>query len=312
MMLQIILKRLLIMVVKFLILTIIVFTFGTAVCMSREFCFIYETPTPASYWRWITAGLIHGDFGLTMVQGWAVLPTPVLEMIGLRLPNTLRLLGLTLILVYGLGIPLGIMSGRYSEKVRGRLIQGIGILGVSIPPFVLSMFFLRHFALRNGWFPWRGSLPIGMEREAVSFVTYQLTLLHHLILPALSMALVMLVIPMKYLASSILKVKNEIYVILARAKGASERRLIKRHILKNANTSLISSIPLQIASIISASIIIEELFALPGIARLFFQSFVYSEIELMKAIILLLGGIVLIVSFITDTVLVLKNPQLTK
>lgn len=311
-MVQLILKRLLIMISKFMALTVITFFFGYAVLrirMNNFYDFFFHQP-PINYWDWITNGLFRGDFGYTMIRGWASSPTTVVEVISRGLGNTVSLLLLTLIIVYGIGIPLGIISSRYENKFLGRFVKGFSALGASVPAFVLSLLLLRQLAFRNQWFPWRGSLPIGMERESVTFLTYFLARIHHLIIPSASMAFVLLIVPIGYLTSGISNVKKETYVTTARAKGNDERRLLKKHILKNATTPLISSAPLQISAVISGAIIIEELFSIPGVASLFWQAFIWTEIELMKGIILLFGAILLVASFISEIIIIMKNPIL--
>ena len=256
------------------------------------------------YWNWIVEIVTTGHFGWS----WRY-RAPAMVVVGMRLPNTLRLSLLTLLLVYGIGIPLGIISGRHSGTWKDRTIGMVTQIGASLPSFTLALFLLLFFAFQFRWFPTGGSLPPGMSRE-VGFIPYHIARLHHVLLPAFSLAIIQLIIPMKYLRSDIIDAKQQEFIALARAKGASEKHLFKKHIFRNSLTSLIGSFPMQLAAVITSSIIIESIFIFPGIGGLFLAAFFGNDIDLVSASVLVFGLLILLGAFIADILLIALDPRI--
>ena len=257
------------------------------------------------YWSWLVEIVTTGYFGWSFRY-----QAPAMEVVvNLRLPNTLRLSMVTLLLVYGIGIPLGIISGRYPGKWTDRAIQIVTQIGASLPSFTLALILLLIFGFQFGWFPTSGSLPPGMSREA-GFIPYHMGRLSHVALPALSLAIIQLITPMKYLRSDIIDNEQQEFVALARAKGASEAHLFKKHIFKNSLTSLIGSFPMQLATIVTGSIIIESLFTFPGIGELFFSAFSRNDIDVVSSSVLVFGLLILLGAFISDILLISLDPRI--
>jgi len=256
------------------------------------------------YWNWLVEIVTTGNFGWSW--RWQM---SAIEAVGMRLPNTFRLLVTSLLLIYGIGIPLGIISGRHSGTWKDRTIQMITQIGASFPSFTLGFLLILFLGFQLGWFPFRGSLPPGMTRE-VGFVSYHMARLHHVILPALSLAIVQLITPMKYLRSGIIDTEQQEFVILARAKGASEKHLFKKHIFRHSLISLASSAPMQIAAVITGSIIIEIVFSFPGIGNMFFTAFFEGDTGLVNFIILIFGALILLGSFISDILILALDSRI--
>ena len=258
-----------------------------------------------SYWNWLVGIVTRGDFGWS----WR-LRMPAIEAIGLRLPNTLRLAVVTLFLVYGVGILLGIISGRRVGTWKDRTIQIVTLMGSSLPSFTLALLLLLFLGFRLRWFPTSGSLPPGTDRTVVGFVAYQMRRLQHLVLPALSLAIIQIIQPMKYLRSGIIDTEGQKFVAMARAKGASETYIFRKHIFKNSLTSLIGSFPMQIAAVVTGSIIIESIFNFPGLGELFFSAFAGTDTALINSLILVFGLLILLGGFISDVLLMAVDPRI--
>jgi len=244
------------------------------------------------YWNWLVG---IRNFGMPAIE---------VEVI-----NTLRLSLFALFLVYAIGIPLGIISGRHSGTWWDQAIQMVTQIGASFPSFALALLLLLYFGFDLGWFPTSGSLPPGMSQE-VGFVSYYMGRLQHLILPAFSLAIVQLISPIKYLRSGIVDTEHQEFVTLARAKGASENHLFKKHIFKNSLTSMIGSFPIQLAALVSGSIFIEQIFSFPGLGNLFFLAFTWGATDLVSALVLVFGLLILFGAFISDMLLIALDPRI--
>src|SRR5699024_1831549 len=145
--------------------------------------------------------------------------------------NTVWLSLLTLIFTYIIAIPLGITSGRYNDTLRDQVITGYTYVGFATPLFIFGLVSLWIFGFRLGWFPTGSSVTPGLERGTFA---YFLSRLHHLILPALSMALITTVNTVQYLRNEVIDTKQKDFVLTARAKGAPESRVYNRHVFRNS------------------------------------------------------------------------------
>jgi len=255
------------------------------------------------YLNWVGGIFTAGDFGWS----WR-LRMPAMTVVGMRLPNTIRLSLFTLFLVYGVGIPLGIISGRRSGTWKDRVIRMVTLIGSSLPSFTLAILLLFFLGFRLDLLPTSGSLPPGVSRAA-GFAPYYIGRLRHLILPSLSLAIIQLIIPVKHLRGSIIDTEEQEFVTLARAKGANEKYLFKKHTLKNAITPLVSSFPIQLTTIVTSTIIIESIFNIPGIGELFLSAFAGNDTDLVNSLILVFGLIILLGSFISDVILMALDPR---
>jgi len=316
-MFKLLIRRFLLLIPQIVILSFIVFFLSDAIPeltwtldggtdMADAFIFnpYWQDTIFTRYLNWVGGIFTSGHFGWS----WR-LRMPAMAVVGMRFPSTLRLTLFTLLLVYGIGIPLGIISGRRSGSWKDRAIQMVALIGSSLPSFALAIFLLFFFGFRLDWFPTGGSLPPGISRAA-GFAPYYIGRLHHLILPSLSLAIIQLIIPIKYLRSSIIDTEQQEFVSLARAKGANEKYLFKKHILKNSLTSVVSSFPLQLTTIVTSTIIIESIFNIPGIGELFFSAFAGNDTDLINSLILVFGLIVLLGSFISDVILMAIDPRI--
>ena len=298
-MLKLIGKRFLMVIPQFIILSFLVFL------LASLFGFSGNDSIFVRYWRWLTVIITTGDFGRSLNYGESAM-----AVVFMRLPNTIRLSLITLLLVYGIGFPLGIMSGKSHGGLKDQIFRVFTIIGTSFPSFALAMLLLLLFGFILRWLPTGGSLPPGMTREAVGFSMYHMTRIRHMILPAFSLAIAQFVIPMKHLKSEIVDTYQQEFVALARAKGGSEAHIFKRHIFKNSLGSILSSVPMQISAVIGGSIIVESIFAFPGLGGEFFWALLSGDLSLASASIFILGLIVILGAFISDLMILILNPRI--
>ena len=318
---KLIIRRLLILIIQVVILSLVLFLLvtpreqfrwaeiitDTYVKIGYQFVYLSFQDMLIEYWQWLVGIVTTGDFGWSQSFGM-----PVTEIIGRRLPHTIRLLIVTLLIIYGIGIPLGIVGGKKPGSLKDRFVLMITQIGASFPTFTMGyilMLFLVFgliFGIRR--FPLSGSLPLGVYRENGLF-QYELARLLHVMLPALSLALVQLVMPVKYLRSGILDTIKLPFITTARAKGVKDKHIFKKHILKSSLLPLIATFPMQLVAVISGSIIIERIFVFPGIGQLIFIAFQYGDFGLVMALGLMLVVTVLLLNIIADVLIMKLDPR---
>lgn len=171
----------------------------------------WNDPWHEQYVRWM-GGVLQGDFGQSFR-----FKMPVTELIGQRIVNSFWLSVATLILTYLIAIPLGIVSGRYNDTWRDQLITGYTYVGFATPLFIFALVTLWLFGFQLGWFPTSGSVTPGLEPGTFD---YFISKLYHLLLPALSMALITTYSTIQYLRNEIVDTKHKDFILTARAKGA--------------------------------------------------------------------------------------------
>ncbi|MGO4180555.1 oligopeptide ABC transporter permease [Paenibacillus sp. TAF43_2] len=260
-----------------------------------------NNPWYVQYWDWITKA-VQGDFGQSFR-----FKMPVSELIGERMMNTVWLSIVTLILTYLIAIPLGITSGRYNDTWADRFITGYTYIGFAAPLFIFALLMLWVFGFHFGWFPTGGSVAPGLVPG-----TFQhfMSKLYHLLLPAISMALIATVSTVQYLRSEIIDTKQRDFIITARAKGASESRVYNRHILRNSLLPIAAFFGYEITGLIGGSVFIESIFSYPGMGYLFLNSIALRDFSVVTALVLLYGVASIIGALISDIVLSIVDPRI--
>ena len=291
---KLIIRRLLMLVLRVFILSFVVFYFLVP-WLSLDEVFYW-------YWTWMR-GAVTGNFDWSWQFNMSVL-----DVIRLRLPNTIRLIVVTLIMIYGIGIPLGIISGRNPNSWKDRITLMTTQIGASFPPFTLALVLIITFALGLRWFPHRGSISVLMVHET-RFFHYQLARLHHVILPALSLAVAQFIIPMKYLRGGIIETTKQAFITTAWAKGVTEKDVFKKHVFKNALPPLIAVFPVQLATVISGAIIIEGIFVFPGLGDLIFTAFRVGDVWVVLTLTLMLGITTMLLTIIADILVIKLDPR---
>lgn len=260
-----------------------------------------NNPWYVQYFDWIK-GVLQGDFGQSFR-----FKMPVSELIGERMINTLWLSLATLILTYLIAIPLGIISGRFNDTWLDRAITGYTYIGFAAPLFIFALVMLFVFGFQLGWFPTSGSVSPGLEPGTFA---YFISKLNHLLLPALSMALITTVSTVQYLRSEIIDTKQKDFIVTARAKGNSESRVYNRHILRNSLLPIAAFFGYEITGLIGGTIFIENIFGYPGMGELFLSSISLRDYSVMTALVLLFGLAAIIGALLSDIILSLVDPRI--
>lgn len=258
-------------------------------------------PWHIKYGEWVQ-GLVKGDLGDSFR-----FKMPVTELIEQRLVNTFWLSVVTLIFTYLIAIPLGITSGRYNDSILDQAITGYTYLGFATPLFIFALVMVWVFGFQLGWFPTSGSVRPGLTPGTFEYV---LSKFYHLLLPALSMAMIATVSTVQYLRSEIVDTKQRDFIVTARAKGASESRVYSKHILRNSLLPIAAFFGWEISSLITGTIFIEQIFSYPGMGALFLESISMRDYSVVTALVLLFGIASILGALLSDIILSLVDPRI--
>ncbi|WP_042144060.1 oligopeptide ABC transporter permease [Paucisalibacillus sp. EB02] len=261
----------------------------------------WNDPWHEQYARWM-GGVLQGDLGESFR-----FKMPVTELIGQRIVNSFWLSVATLILTYIIAIPLGITSGRFNDTWRDQLITGYSYVGFATPLFIFALVMLWLFGFTLGWFPTSGSVTPGLEPGTFEYV---MSKLYHLLLPAISMALITTYSTIQYLRNEIVDTKQKDFIITARAKGASETRVYNRHILRNSLLPIAAFLGFEITGLIGGSIFIENIFGYPGMGQLLVESISLRDYTVLTAVTLLFGIASILGALLSDIILSIVDPRI--
>ena len=256
-----------------------------------------DLPLYEQYGRWL-GNLMRGNLGYSFQTG-----EPVFAMIMRRIPATLELMGVSLIISILLGVTLGVISALRQYSVLDYSLTLFGFTGISIPDFFLGLILIYVFALRLNWFPTSGMVTAGTEFSWADN-------LHHVFLPALALALVRTSIFMRYTRASVLEVINDDYVRTARAKGMTEFVVTTRHILRNALIPVITVIGINLTVLFAGSVIIETIFQWPGIGMMFINAIALRDSPVIMGYVLFSAFVVLIANLLTDVTYSWADPRI--
>ena len=219
--------------------------------------------------------------------------TPVSELIKDRLPNSLKLVGAAAVIVLLISIPLGVLSAVYKGTWIDTLATGFAVLGQAIPVFWLGILMIQLFTVKLGWLPSSG-----------------MGGLDHYIMPAFALGFFTVAAIQRLLRSSMLEAMDSEYIKLARIKGLSEFGVVWKHALRNSLISVITLGGIYIAILITLGILVEVVFAWPGMGRLMFQGIVFRDFPVVQAVVLISAGIVISSSLVVDIAYAYLDPRI--
>ncbi|MCY1105239.1 ABC transporter permease [Shouchella clausii] len=258
-------------------------------------------PWYQQYGRWL-ANVAQGDFGDSFR-----FKMPVVDLIGDRFWNTAGLGILTLVFSYMLAIPMGIVSGRYNDSWLDRGIAGYTYVGFAMPSFIFGLIALFIFGYQFRIFPTGGSVTPGLEPGTFQYI---LSKIYHMLLPALSLALLTIANTVQYLRSEVIDTKHKEFVLTAKAKGASENRLYNRHILRNSFLPVAAFLGYEITGVLAGAVFIERVFSFPGLGDLLISSILQRDYSVVTALLLLTGVLAIIGTMLSDIILSIVDPRI--
>ncbi len=255
-----------------------------------------DRPVLAQYFTW-WGNVLRGDLGESVMTGQSVT-----ELIRQRLPTTIPLAILSMSIALAIAIPAGILSAVKRNTWIDGLVSIVAFAGLSIPGFWLGALLILGFAVHWQIFP-----PGGY----VSIFDDPVEGLRRLVLPAIALGTTFAAVLTRMIRSSLLEVLGKDYVRTARAKGQTERRILVRHALRNALIPAVTIIGVQAGFLLSGALVIEQIFALPGIGRLTVQAVFDRDFPLLQGCIIVIAMIFVLANLITDLVYVYLDPRIS-
>jgi len=254
-----------------------------------------DQPLPVQYVQWI-GRVLQGDLGRSYTTKLSVW-----EQISLRIPATLELALAGLALALLISIPTGVLAAVRERSVADWLISSFNACAIAIPNFWFGILMILLFALAFGWLPASGRGDYSRE---------PLTAWKFLLLPALTLALNQSAVLSRFVKSSVLEVLHDDYVRTARAKGLRESLVIRRHVLRNALVPVATVLGIQFGRLLGGAIVVESVFAWPGVGRLVLQSIGSRDYTTVQGVLLLLVLSFIVVNLITDLTYGFLDPRI--
>jgi peptide/nickel transport system permease protein len=258
-----------------------------------------DRPVHVRYLDWV-GGLLRGKTAQSHSYD-----TPTATLIAERLQVTLPLALLAMVFTVLIGISLGIYAAARQNKAGDVGVMALSQLGIAVPSFWFAILLILLFAVKLQWVS-AGGFPGWSEDDGGGLGQGLLALL----LPAVALAVVQAAVLARWTRSSVLETLREDYVRTARAKGLTRRAVLWKHVLRNAMIPVLTILGLQFAFLISGTVVVENVFVLPGIGRLVFQAIANRDLVVVRDVVLLLVAMVVVVNFAVDVLYAAVDPRL--
>ncbi len=258
-----------------------------------------DQPAFTRYIRWV-GGLLQGQTANSISYD-----TPTAELIVQRLQVTLPLALMAMLLTVVLALGLGLYAAARHNRVGDVSVMAASQIGIAIPNFWFAILLILLFAVKLQWVS-AGGFPGWTEDDGGGLWDG----VKALILPAVALALVQAAILARVTRSAVLEVMREDFVRTARAKGLSRRAALFKHVLRNAMIPVLTVAGLQFANLITGTIVVENVFVLPGIGRLVFQAISNRDLIVVRDVVMLLAAVVVLVNFVVDVLYAVIDPRL--
>ena len=268
----------------------------------REF-YGLDKPLHVQYISWLNR-LAHLDFG----RSFAPDNRPVLDKIKERLPVTISLNLIALVIEFGLAIPIGILAAIHRNSLLDKGITIFVFLGFAVPTFWLALLLMYFFGVKLGWLPISGLHTLGSQYWGFLQRTWDLA--KHLVLPVAVASFGSLAGLSRFMRSTMLEVIGQDFITTARAKGLPERTVIFRHALRNALLPVITLLGFSLPGLIGGSVIFETIFAIPGMGQLFYMGVMARDYPLVMGILVIGAGLTLVGNLLADLLYAVADPRI--
>ncbi len=262
-----------------------------------------DKPIHVQYWSWLKK-IGRGDLGTSFSSDHR----PVSDKIWERLPITIVINLLSLIIIIAVAVPIGVLSAVHQDSLFDKVTAVLVFIGFAVPTFWLALLLMIFFGIHLGWLPISGLR--SLNYEYLSTWGQLLDLAKHLILPVFISAFGGLAGLSRYMRANMLEVIRQDYILTARAKGLSERQVIYKHALRNALLPAITILGLSIPGLIGGSVIFETIFAIPGMGQLFYMSVMARDYPTVMGILLIGAILTLVGNLIADVSYALADPRI--
>ena len=266
---------------------------------------LYELDKPVhqQYWSWLKK-LSHGDLGISFSSDHRPVAAKIME----RLPITIILEFLSLIIIIAIAVPIGVLSAVHQDSIFDKITGVIVFIGFAVPTFWLALLLMIFFGIHLSWLPISGLR--SLNYEYLTPWAQFIDLAKHLVLPVFISAFGGLAGLSRYMRANMLEVIRQDYIMTARAKGLSEREVIYKHALRNALLPAITILGLSIPGLIGGSVIFETIFAIPGMGQLFYMSVMARDYPTVMGILLIGAILTLLGNLIADVSYALADPRI--
>ncbi|MFY0517892.1 ABC transporter permease [Lysinibacillus sp. UGB7] len=254
-----------------------------------------DRPLYEQYGDWMK-GLLTGELGNSIRFSM-----PVKDLLFDRLPVTMSLAGLTLIIVLTVSLPLGLFAARRQNKLSDVSLSTVTQIGMAVPSFWLGMMLILYVGMQFSFFKISGYIPWSQSVSGA---------LSTLILPALTIAIPQIAVNFRYVRTAILEQIQLDYVRTIRSKGMSERNVMYKHVLKNSMIPILTVFGLIMAEVVAGTIIVEQVFSLPGIGQLLITAISNRDFPLVQGIVMYITVAVVVINFIVDILYSVLDPRI--
>jgi len=255
-----------------------------------------DKPLPVQFAYWLKE-LVHGNLGQSIF-----LQRPVTQALWERAEPTLFLTLFSFAIATLIGVPCGIVSAVWRGRAIDQAFSGFAMLGASIPSFWLGLILMQVFAVALGWFPVAGYGDPGVPLA---------DRLHHLVLPAIVLGVVNSALILRFTRASMLDVLGEDHIRTARAKGASEPRVILHHALRNALIPVLTVLGLTFALLVGGAIVTETVFGLPGVGNLVVSAVLRRDYPVIQGALLVIAALYVLINLAIDLLYLVVDPRVT-
>jgi peptide/nickel transport system permease protein len=262
-----------------------------------------DQPLHVQYGRWL-GRVVRLDFGRTFLPDGK----PVLAKIGERLPITLLLNVVEMLIILGLAVPIGVLSATRQYSLYDKITTVFVFVGFATPDFWLALLLMFLFGVQLGWLPISGLRSLNWEY--LPFWRQQWDVVGHLVLPLAVATFGGLAGFSRYMRQSMLEVIRQDYIQTARAKGLSEEVVVGKHALRNALLPVVTILGLSLPSLIGGSVIIETIFAIPGMGQLMVQSVFSRDYPVVMGNLVIVAVLTLVANLIADIAYGLVDPRI--
>jgi peptide/nickel transport system permease protein len=262
-----------------------------------------DRPFVVQFWHFLV-NAAQGEFGLSLRQG-----AKVSRLISERFPATFELALVAAVMALVIGIPMGVYSALRRGTFMSQVFMTISLLGVSLPTFLIGILLILVFAVGLGWFPSFGrgeTVQLGWWSSGL----FKADGWHHIVLPAVTLAVFQLTLIMRLVRAEMLEVLRTDYIKFARARGLPDRVIHFGHALKNTLVPVMTITGLQLGGLIAFAIITETVFQWPGMGLLFIQAVTFADIPVMAAYLCLIALIFVIINLVVDLLYFAVDPRL--
>ena len=250
---------------------------------------------PVQYLHWM-GGVVRGDLGFS----WRI-RQPVSELILTKLPVTMQLGGMAFLIALCIGVPMGVLSAVYRNRLLDYVANFVGLAGLSTPNFWLGIMLILLVSVQLGWLPPSGYVPLTEDWRQSLATT---------IMPAFVLGNAIAAILMRHTRSAMLTVLDQDYIRTARAKGLKERQVVMRHAFRNALVPVVTLGALELGTLLSGAVLTEQVFSIPGFGKMVVDAVFNRDYPVVQGVVLVAATLIIVLNLLADLLYAVINPRL--